>query len=124
MFGRDWGWAGRFGSGCVGGGAWGDRISIAKNIPSNRRILADTPRGPVALRERHGPEPHLSWDRRGVARWERGTSRGGEREWTEGAHGDKDRAGSDPIGHGQEEARTGLSLLYVTRPSSTYSPVT
>lgn len=78
MVGHDWGWVGRFGLGCVGGGAWGDRISIAKNIPSNRRHSCRHAKSPVALRERHGPEPHLSWDRRGVARWERGTSQGGE----------------------------------------------
>lgn len=39
MVGHDWGWVGRFGLGWVGGGAWEDRMSIAKSIPSNHRIF-------------------------------------------------------------------------------------
>jgi hypothetical protein len=111
MVGHDWGWVGRFGLGWVGGGAWGDRISIAKSIPSNRRILADTPRGPVALRERHGPEPHLSWDRRGVARWVWSARRYDIDMRTKGTRMGEHGRMDDPIGHCREQAGIGLSFL-------------
>jgi hypothetical protein len=46
MVGHDWGWVGRFGLGWVGGGAWEDRISIAKSIPSDHRIFVFVPPPP------------------------------------------------------------------------------